>query len=129
MPGASLVYEMALKLKPADALPPAPVATLRRRLGRRRSTCRRRGAVQAGPRGLFRRRRAAQALEIARSSGDAWIAGLAAYRLGQYGDAMISFERLAANPAEDDAIRAAGGVWAARAAVAAGMPRPRRGRC
>ena len=61
-------------------------------------------------------------LELARSSGDAWIAGLAAYRLGDYADALVSFETLAANPAEDDATRAAGGFWAARAAVASGVP-------
>jgi soluble lytic murein transglycosylase-like protein len=35
---------------------------------------------------------------------------------------MVSFETLAANPSEDDAVRAAGGFWAARAAVAAGLP-------
>jgi soluble lytic murein transglycosylase-like protein len=61
-------------------------------------------------------------LDLARASGDAWIAGLAAYRLGDYPDALVSFETLAANPAEDDATRAAGGYWAARAAVAAGAP-------
>jgi soluble lytic murein transglycosylase-like protein len=63
-----------------------------------------------------------QALQIARASGDAWIAGLAAYRLGRYTDAMASFETLAANPSEDGPTRAQGGVWAARAATQAGMP-------
>ena len=119
MPGASQVYELALKLKPADAAPPAPVSTL-----------------VAAPDGGFHLATAPQshaareayfsgevpqALRIARASGDAWIAGLAAYRLGQYADAMASFETLAANPSEDDATRAAGGVWGARAASAAGQ--------
>jgi hypothetical protein len=119
MPGASLVYEMALKMRPADAPPPAPVATL---VGAGD------GAFHVAPAAQSRPAREAyfdgdvpRALQLARASGDAWIAGLAAYRLGQYGEAMTSFERLAANPAEDDATRAAGGVWAAKAAVAAGL--------
>ena len=118
MPGASLVYEMALKLKPADALPPAPVATL---VGASDGSFHMAPAAQSKPaREAYFNGDVPRALQIARSSGDAWIAGLAAYRLGQYGDAMISFERLAANPSEDDPTRAAGGVWAAKAAVAAG---------
>jgi len=119
MPGASQVYEMALRARPAAAPPPTPVATL---VGSSD------GSFHIAPAAQSRAAREAyfngevpRALQIARSSGDAWIAGLAAYRLGQYGDAMISFERLAANPAEDDATRAAGGVWAAKAAVAAGL--------
>jgi soluble lytic murein transglycosylase-like protein len=120
LPGASLVYELALKLKPADAKLPTPATTAalapdsELRLPPAREV---HAAREAYFDGNIR-----QALEIARRGGDVWIAGLAAYRLGQYGDALISFERLAANPAEDDAVRAAGGVWAARAAVQAGMP-------
>ena len=120
LPGASLVYELALKLKPADAKLPTPAATAalasdnELRLPPSREVHAAREAYFDG--------HITQALEIARRNGDVWMAGLAAYRLGQYGDALISFERLAANPAEDDAVRAAGGVWAARAAVLAGMP-------
>ncbi|HLY80509.1 MAG TPA: lytic transglycosylase domain-containing protein, partial [Caulobacteraceae bacterium] len=116
----NLVYELALKLKPTDAKLPTPVATAALafdnevRLPPAREVHAAREAYFDG--------HISQALEIARRGGDVWIAGLAAYRLGQYGDALISFERLAANPAEDDAVRAAGGVWAARAAVQAGMP-------
>ena len=119
MPGASQVYEMALRLKPADAPPPAPVATL---VGSGDGSLHLAPATQSKPaREAYFNGDVPRALQVARSSGDAWIAGLAAYRLGQFGDAMISFERLAANPAEDDATRAAGGVWAAKAAIAAGL--------
>ncbi len=119
MPGASQVYEMALRLKPADAPPPDPVATL---VGSADGSFHLAPATQSkAAREAYFGGDAPRALEIARSSGDAWIAGLAAYRLGRYADAMNSFERLAANPAEDDATRAAGGVWAAKAAVAAGL--------
>lgn len=120
MPGASQVYEMALRIKPADAPPPAPVATL---VGASDGTFHLAPAAQSKPaREAYFSGDVPHALELARSAGDAWIAGLAEYRLGQYADAMLSFERLAANPSEDDATRAAGGVWAAKAAVAAGMP-------
>jgi soluble lytic murein transglycosylase-like protein len=119
LPGASLVYELALKLKPADAAPPTPTASAANlpddfRLPPSREFHPAREAYFDGD--------VSRALDLARRGGDAWIAGLAAYRLGQYGDALASFERLAANPAEEDAVRAAGGVWAARAAVAAGLP-------
>lgn len=120
LPGANLVYELALKLKPADARLPAPSAA---------ADAAPDGAIRLPPSREYHPAREAyfdgnvrQALELARRGGDAWMAGLAAYRLGQYGDALVSFERLAANPAEDDAVRAAGGVWAARSAQAAGMP-------
>jgi soluble lytic murein transglycosylase-like protein len=119
MPGASLVYEMALRLRPAEAPPPAPAATL---VGSADGSFHLAPATQSRPaREAYFDGDVPKALEIARSNGDAWIAGLAAYRLGRYADAMTSFERLAANPAEDDATRAAGGVWAAKAAVAAGL--------
>ncbi len=120
LPGANLVYELALKLKPADAKLPTPAAA---------ADVAPDSAMRLPPSREYHPAREAyfdgnvrQALELARRGGDTWMAGLAAYRLGLYGDALISFERLAANPAEDDAVRAAGGVWAARAAQQAGMP-------
>jgi len=120
MPGASQVYELALRLKPADALPPAPVATI---VGAPDGSMHLAPSPQShAARDAYFHGAPEQALSIARASGDAWIAGLAAYRLGRYADAMVSFETLAANPSEDDAMRAAGGVWAARAATQAGMP-------
>lgn len=119
MPGASEVYELALQRKPEGATPPEPTTTVASLSD---------GAIRVPPAPQSRAAREAyyggdvqHALDLARSSGDAWIAGLAAYRLGQYGDAMVSFETLAANPSEADDIRAAGGFWAARAATAAGM--------
>jgi soluble lytic murein transglycosylase-like protein len=119
LPGATQLYELALKLHPADALPPpAATSVLAADIAiRMRPAPQSRPAREAYFDGDVRR-----ALQLARSSGDAWIAGLAAYRLGQYADAMISFETLAANDAEDDPTRAAGGFWAARSAVFAGLP-------
>ena len=119
LPGATQLYELALKLHPADALPPPAATTaLSNDIAiRMRPAPQSRPAREAYFNGDVRR-----GLELARAGGDAWIAGLAAYRLGQYADAMVSFETLAANDAEDDAVRAAGGFWAARSAVAAGLP-------
>jgi soluble lytic murein transglycosylase len=120
MPGASQVYELALKRKPADAPPLTPVSTL---VGAPDGSLRLATAPQShAAREAYFSGEPELALRIARSSGDAWIAGLAAYRLGRYPDAMASFESLAANPSEDGPTRAAGGVWAARAATQAGMP-------
>ena len=118
-PDADDVYRLALRRKPAGVLPPAPSAlsVAGAAEGPFRAAPESRPARDAYFGGDVRR-----ALQLARASGDAWIAGLAAYRLGDFADAMISFETLAANPAEGDGQRAAGGFWAARSAVAAGMP-------
>jgi soluble lytic murein transglycosylase-like protein len=118
-PGASAIYELALKLKPSAAPPPKPADTTSTapdfgwRMAPARESHAAREAYFSGD--------VAHALSLARAAGDAWIAGLSAYRLGQYADAMAHFETLAANPAEQDVMRAAGGVWAARAAEAAGF--------
>jgi soluble lytic murein transglycosylase-like protein len=118
-PGASAIYELALKLKPSAAPPPKPAATTSAspdfnwRTTPARESHAAREAYFSGDVG--------RALNLARAAGDAWIAGLSAYRLGQYPDAMVAFETLAANPSEHDGMRAAGGVWAAKAAAAAGI--------
>jgi soluble lytic murein transglycosylase-like protein len=121
MPGAGDVYQMALRRRPADALPPAPVSLSLATAGEDEG-------FRASPSPQSRAAREAyfsgqvdRALELARESGDAWIAGLSAYRLGDYANAMVSFESLAANPSNEDWLRAAGGFWGARSAVAAGM--------
>ncbi|HEY2707144.1 MAG TPA: lytic transglycosylase domain-containing protein [Caulobacteraceae bacterium] len=120
LPGASQLYGLALKLRPADASPPAPASTVAAAAD---SGLHFRAAPQShAAREAYFDGDVRHALGIARAAGDAWIAGLAAYRLGDYSNAMVSFETLAANPSEEDAVRSAGGVWAARAAVAAGLP-------
>jgi soluble lytic murein transglycosylase-like protein len=120
MPGADQVYALALRRRPADASPPAPISTP---VDPGDGPIRAHAAPQSrAAREAYFNGEVGRALELARASGDAWIAGLAAYRLGDYAGALISFESLAANAAEEDGMRAAGGVWAAKAAAAAGMP-------
>ena len=119
LPGAERVYGLALRRKPAGVEPPLPAATplaLSGPTGRTRPSAKSRPAREAYFSGDV-----AHALVLARNAGDAWIAGLAAYRLGDFTEAMGAFETIAANPAEKDGLRAAGGFWAARAAAAAGL--------
>ncbi|MGH6878904.1 MAG: lytic transglycosylase domain-containing protein [Rhizomicrobium sp.] len=53
-----------------------------------------------------------------------WVSGLAAYRLGKFADAGLSFEHLAQNGAVPGWTRSAAAFWAARAHIAAGDPLP-----
>ncbi|HEY3797314.1 MAG TPA: lytic transglycosylase domain-containing protein [Caulobacteraceae bacterium] len=119
VPGALQVYDMALKKKPIDAdLPPSATLLLdddHPVVGTSPS------AQNHAARDAYFSGDVRGALDLARRSGDAWIAGLAAYRLGDWRDAMVSFETIAANPAEAPAQRAAGGFWGARAAEEAGF--------
>ncbi len=121
LPGADRVYALALKLKPEGEAPPPPTGpTISQSAD---------GGDRAGPIPQNRPAREAfndgdmrRALSLAQASGDAWIAGLADYRLGQFTESLASFQSIASNPSVDDARRSAGAFWAARAAVAAGLP-------
>jgi len=64
----------------------------------------------------------AAAYRIADAAGERWIAGLAAFRLGNHGDAIARFQQIMIDPSESEWVRAGAGYWAARAAIAAGMP-------
>ncbi|HEX5377354.1 MAG TPA: lytic transglycosylase domain-containing protein [Phenylobacterium sp.] len=59
-----------------------------------------------------------RALELAKATGDRWIAGMAAYRLKKYDAAESYLADLAKDSSEDIWVRAGGAFWAARAAVA-----------
>jgi soluble lytic murein transglycosylase-like protein len=122
LPGADRIYALALKVKPPGAAPPAPTAPQIALAGddtdqRGAPTPQSRAAREAYFDGDLGR-----AQSLAKSGGDAWIAGLAAYRLGNYAAAEAAFETIADNLAEKDAQRAAGAFWAARSAVAMGAP-------
>lgn len=58
-----------------------------------------------------------RAWEIGQLQGDWWVAGMAAYRLGQYADAFQAFERVAIDPSESGWIRSGAGYWAARSLI------------
>jgi len=60
--------------------------------------------------------------KLAVELGDRWVAGLAAYRMKDYAEALRRFESVAVDPTEDPWVRAGGAYWAARSAIAKGSP-------
>jgi soluble lytic murein transglycosylase-like protein len=62
------------------------------------------------------------AYRLASDSGDRWIAGLAAFRMGRYGEAIAKLQQIAVDADADEWVRSAGAYWAARAAIASGTP-------
>ncbi|WP_296815252.1 lytic transglycosylase domain-containing protein [Brevundimonas sp.] len=63
-----------------------------------------------------------RAWELGGITGDWWVAGMAAYRLGRFEDAFTAFERVAIDASEDIWIRAGAGYWAARSLTEARRP-------
>ena len=126
-PGAERVYALALKRKPAGA--PDPKAPVFLEVSRTWARVESAAALAGGPAGPDRDRAAreayysgdaARALALAPGAGNAWIAGLAAWRLGRYEDARGFFRAVAVDETEDEWLRAGGAFWAARASRAMG---------
>lgn len=116
--GADRVYALALKRKPASrriAAPPAPELFL--------------GDDSAPPpadkgraaREAYYSGEVEKAFDLAVAGGETWIAGLSAYRMGDYRSARTYFEQVAHDQREDEWLRAAGAFWAARVASQAGQ--------
>lgn len=137
LPGAERVYALAQKRKPADALPPkAPYGGLGSQLWRKIETAAR--SLHVGPSFVGKRytptpesREAREAFyggdiltarSLAAATGERWVAGLAAFRLGDYADALGRFEIVARDYNESAWMRSAGAYWAARSTIAAGSP-------
>lgn len=53
--------------------------------------------------------------------GDWWTVGLAQYRLGEFGQAKIAFQRVLDDPTEDGWVRSGAAFWAARSAALSGQ--------
>ena len=53
--------------------------------------------------------------------GDWWTVGLAQYRLGEFGQAKIAFQRVLNDPTEDGWVRSGAAFWAARSAARSGQ--------
>lgn len=115
--GAERVYALAMKRKPSGkrvAPPPTPALFVTGDRGPPTAD-KGRAARETYYSGDVRR-----ALSLAVASGERWIAGLSAYRLGDADKARSFFEQVADDPNQDEWMRAAGAFWAARAASQAG---------
>ena len=112
LPLANQVFSLASKRKPADAdAPPLPeVAGLDG--ARSEATKPAREAFYSGdPRTAYR---------LAVQVGESWIAGLSAWRLGDYAQARDHFAQVAQDDQRDPWLRSAGAYWAARSAATLG---------
>ena len=126
LPGADRVHALASKRRPAGAAEPAaPLAAAGVRrwadmVGRPRPA--RPDGAGRSARELFYAGETGAAYAAALASGEGWIAGLAAFRLGRFEEAVGRFDAVARDGSESPWLRAAGGYWAARAATAGGSP-------
>ncbi len=112
LPLANQVFSMASKRRPADAdAPPLPeVAGLDG--ARSEATKPAREAFYSGdPRTAYK---------LAVQVGESWIAGLSAWRLGDFSQARDHFAQVAQDDMRDPWLRSAGAYWAARSAAALG---------
>ncbi|MDZ4371969.1 MAG: lytic transglycosylase domain-containing protein [Phenylobacterium sp.] len=112
LPLADRVFSLAHKRKPAEAaqLPTPEVALV--------DTAR--SEVTRPAREAFYSGDARTAFRLAVNVGERWIAGLAAWRLQDYGQAQDYFAQVARDTDEDPWQRAAGAYWAYRAATMVG---------
>jgi len=112
LPLADRVFSLAAKRQPAEAvaLPRPEVALV--------DTAR--SEITRPAREAFYSGDAHTAFQLAVSVGEQWIAGLAAWRLRDYGQAHDYFAQVARDDEQDPWLRAAGAYWAARSAVALG---------
>lgn len=61
------------------------------------------------------------AVALGEQLGDWWTVGLAQYRLGEFGQAAVAFQRVLDDPTEDGWVRSGAAFWAARAAGRSGQ--------
>jgi soluble lytic murein transglycosylase-like protein len=64
----------------------------------------------------------ATAYALATKSGERWVGGMAAYRLGRYSVAVERFSALSKDMTQTEWVRSGAAFWAARASIAAGEP-------
>ncbi len=116
LPIADRIFALASKRRPDPSLQaPRPLITLADAPAPTAAPERGRRAREAFYSGDVRR-----ALALAPGAGERWIAGLAAYRLKEYGRAQGYFAELAADAGTDAWTQSAAGFWAARSALIQG---------
>ncbi len=112
LPLADRIFSIATKRKPPEApAPPIPdIAVLNGA----------RSEVTFPARDAFYSGQVKRAFDLAVKVGERWIAGLSAYRLGDYAQAQDYFSQVARDDAEDAWLRSAAAFWAARSATVLG---------
>ena len=78
--------------------------------------------MQAAREAFYNNGDVATAYALATQSGERWVGGMAAYRLGRYATAVQRFDALSKDPAQSEWVRSGAAYWAARASIAAGAP-------
>ncbi len=132
-PQAERIYKLALRKRPPGAAPPpAPNRLAFEDLAkhdpiwdddpghRKQRTL---SATAKKAEAAFYEREDKTAYHLAQNAGHHWIAGLSAYRLGQFSAALRHFEALSMDENTGSWMRSGAAFWAARAAIAAGEPR------
>jgi soluble lytic murein transglycosylase-like protein len=139
LPTAERVYDLALKRKPLGAAAPRPIAphddaavadaeasvqAVVASAAERHAPpmARAANARQEAARDAFYRGDVQEAYTLASTSGERWIAGLAAIRLQHYGDALKPLSDLAADPHQSSWVHSGAAYWAARSAASLSQP-------
>lgn len=124
LPSADRVYALAMRRRPDGAAEPRrPGGNAVARTWASVQAAADQSAEDTGPKAAriaFNNDNLAEAYRLGVSIGDWWTAGLAAWRQNDPVRALDAFERVAHDPTEDAWVRAGAGVWASRAAAAAG---------
>ena len=120
LPGADRVFQLARKRRPRGAPEPAPPTILI-------SSGQADFLPPPSPRGQAAREAyysgdLTRAHRLAVASGERWIAGLCAFRMKAYDEAITHFQAVTEQRGVDEWLRSGGAYWAARSAIAAGQP-------
>jgi soluble lytic murein transglycosylase-like protein len=78
--------------------------------------------MQAAREAFYSNGDVAAAYTLATQTGERWVGGMAAYRLGRFSVAVEHFDALSRDPAQTEWVRSGAAYWAARASIAAGAP-------
>jgi soluble lytic murein transglycosylase-like protein len=129
-PDADKVYALAKKRRPGSALEPIDAASsaptgmalvpTENGLAKPKSSVD--PKMQAAREAFYNDGDVASAFALATKSGERWVGGMAAYRLGRYSTAVERFAALSRDATQNEWVRSGAAFWAARSSVAAGEP-------
>ena len=119
LPCADRVYNLAMRRRPDGAPEPRRASRFSNRSWAAASAAGQNteGDPMKAARVALNRDDLAGAVVIGQEIGDWWTVALAQYRLGEFGGAMVAFEKVLDDPTEDSWVRAGAAFWAARSAA------------